>query len=137
MDAAALAASPFITLVAWSAALLVFQVMLQGALSTSDRGRAWNAGPRDGEAKPLGRLAGRAERASANLRETYPAFVGLALCLALSGDPSGWGYRGAFLWFACRLLYIPLYLAGIAYVRSLIWLGSLAGLFMMFAAILL
>ncbi|MBB3976848.1 putative MAPEG superfamily protein [Rhizobium azooxidifex] len=137
MDAAALATSPFLTLVAWSAALLVFQVMLQGALATHDRGADWNAGPRDGEAKPLGKLAGRVERASANLRETYPAFIGLALALALSGDPSGWGYSGALLWFACRILYIPLYLAGIAYVRSLIWLGSLAGLFVMFAALVL
>ena len=137
MDTAALATSPFIALVAWSAALLVFHVMLQGALATHDRGVDWNAGPRDGEAKPLGKLAGRVERASANLRETYPAFVGLALALALSGDPSGLGHSGALLWFACRLLYIPLYLAGIAYVRSLIWLGSLAGLFLMFAALVL
>lgn len=137
MDAAALAASPLITLVAWSAVLLVFQVLLQGFLATVERGPAWNAGPRDGAAKPLGALAGRAERASANLRETYPAFVALALALAIAGDASGWGHTGALLWFACRLLYIPLYVAGIAYIRSLIWLGSLVGLACMFIALVL
>lgn len=137
MDAAALAASPFVTLVAWSAVLLVLQVALQGFLSTRDLGSRWNAGPRDGAPKPVGVLAGRAERASANLRETYPAFVGMALALALVGDPSGWGYRGALAWFTCRILYIPLYLAGIAYIRSLVWLGALAGLFCMFVALVL
>lgn len=135
MDAAALATSPFITLVAWSAALLVFQVALQGFLSTNDLGPKWNAGPRDGERKPVGILAGRAERASANMRETYPAFVGLALSLALVGDPSGWGYRGALIWFACRIVYVPLYLGGIPYIRSLVWLGALAGLICMFSAL--
>lgn len=137
MDAAALAASPFVTLVAWSAALLVLQVALQGFFSTLALGAEWNAGPRDDERKPSGALAGRAARASANLRETYPAFVGLALALAVTGDPSGWGYRGALIWFACRILYLPLYLAGIAYIRSLVWLGALVGLFCMFAALVL
>ncbi|HUH49810.1 MAG TPA: MAPEG family protein [Mycoplana sp.] len=137
MDAAALAASPFVTLVAWSAALLVLQVALQGFFSTVELGAEWNAGPRDDERKPAGVLAGRAARASANLRETYPAFVGLALALAVAGDPSGWGYRGALIWFACRILYLPLYLAGIAYIRSLVWLGALVGLFCMFAALVL
>ncbi|MFD1327903.1 MAPEG family protein [Mycoplana ramosa] len=137
MDAAALAASPFVTIVAWSAALLVLQVALQGFLSTLELGAEWNAGPRDDERKPSGVLAGRAARASANLRETYPAFVGLALALAVAGDPSGWGYRGALIWFACRILYLPLYLAGIVYIRSLAWLGALVGLFCMFAALVL
>ncbi|PTM96429.1 MAPEG family protein [Mycoplana dimorpha] len=137
MDAAAPAASAFVTLVAWSAALLVLQVGLQGALSTLELGPKWNAGPRDDRRKPAGVLAGRAERASANLRETYPVFVGLALALAIVGDPSGWGYRGALIWLGCRILYVPLYLAGIAYIRSLIWLGALAGLFCMFAALVL
>jgi uncharacterized MAPEG superfamily protein len=131
MDMAAVAASPFIWLLALSVLVLVFHVGLQGMTATRELGSAWNAGPRDDARKPAGKLAGRADRASANFRETYPAFVGLALASALTGDPGGWGLIGAWLWFACRLVYIPLYLAGIPYIRSLVWVGSLAGLLIM------
>ena len=131
MDAAALAGSPFLTLLAWSVVLLVFHVGLQGILATQELGSAWNAGPRDEHKEPSGTIAGRAERASRNFRETYPAFVGLALGLAMTGDPGGWGLVGAWLWFICRLVYIPLYLAGVPYIRSLVWLGSLTGLLIM------
>lgn len=131
MDAAALAGSPFLTLLAWSVVLLVFHVGLQGILATQELGSAWNAGPRDEHKEPSGKIAGRAERASRNFRETYPAFVGLVLALAIKGDPGGWGLVGAWMWFICRLVYIPLYLAGVPYIRSLVWLGSLTGLLIM------
>ncbi|MCV9966069.1 MAPEG family protein [Pararhizobium sp. BT-229] len=135
MDVAALAASPFIALLAWSVVLLVFHVSLQGVMSTLELGSAWNAGPRDVERKPSGKLAGRSARASANFQETYPAFIGLALALEIAGDPTGWGLAGAWAWIVFRIVYIPLYLAGVPYVRSLVWLGSLAGLLLMFGAI--
>jgi uncharacterized MAPEG superfamily protein len=135
MDAAALAVSPFVTLLAWSVVLLVFHVAFQGFSATLELGSAWNAGPRDEERKPSGKIAGRAARASANFRETYPAFVGLALALAITGDLTGWGLIGAWTWLVCRIIYIPLYLAGIPYIRSLIWLGSLAGLLFMVATL--
>lgn len=127
----ATASSPFLVLLAWSVALLVFHIGLQGVLATRELGSAWNAGPRDGAREPEGKLAGRAARASANFRETYAAFVGLALALAIAGDPAGWGLAGAWLWFAARLVYVPLYLAGIPYIRSLVWLVSLSGLVIM------
>jgi uncharacterized MAPEG superfamily protein len=136
MDAAVLAASPFVALLGWSVLLLAFHVALQGAGSMLEFGPSWNAGPRDEDKKPSGKFAGRAARASRNLQETYPAFVGLALALAIAGDPSGWGLTGAWIWFACRILYIPLYLAGIPYIRSLVWLGSLAGLLVMVSALI-
>ncbi|KQV39753.1 hypothetical protein ASE23_17410 [Rhizobium sp. Root73] len=136
MDPAALAVSPFVTLLAWSVVLLVFHVSLQGFSATLELGSAWNAGPRDEEKKPSGKLAGRAARASANFRETYPAFVGLALALAITGDLTGWGLTGAWTWLVCRIIYIPLYLAGVPYIRSLIWLGSLAGLLIMVATLI-
>lgn len=136
MDAAVLAVSPFITLVAWSVVLLAAHICLQSIPATLELGSSWNAGPRDDQKKPAGVFAGRAERAFANFRETYPAFIGLALSLAITGDLTGWGLLGAWAWLACRIVYIPLYLAGIPYVRSLIWLGSLAGLLVMTAVLI-
>ncbi|MFP5077503.1 MAPEG family protein [Rhizobium sp. YIM 134829] len=128
MDAATLASSPFTTLVAWSALLLLVQISLQGMLATRELGSSWNAGPRDESLQPKGKLAGRAARASKNLQETFPIFVGLALALALLGENSGTALTAAWIWLAARILYVPLYLAGIPYVRSLVWTIALAAL---------
>jgi uncharacterized MAPEG superfamily protein len=136
METAATAAYPILVLIVLSVALLVFHILLQGMFATKELGSQWNAGPRDGAREPQGILAGRAARASANFRETYPGFVALALALTIAGDPSGFGLIGAWLWFVARLAYIPLYLAGIPYIRSLVWLASLAGLAVMAGVII-
>jgi len=133
MDAAP---APFLlALVGWSVVLLFVHVMLQGMAATRELGSAWNAGPRDDGRRPQGVLAGRAARASANFRETYPAFVALALALVLAGRAEGLGTIGAGVWLACRIVYIPLYLAGIPYIRSVVWLGSAIGIAVMFVAL--
>ncbi len=127
-----LAASPFLPLIGLSVLLLAFHVMLQGMMATRDFGLQWNAGPRDAEEKPQSRLSGRAMRASANFRETYPAFLALAFGVIMAGDPAGLALVGAWIWLFCRVVYIPLYLAGVPYIRSLVWLGAMLGLAIMF-----
>lgn len=126
----------FPVLAALSVVLLMFHVLLQSTLAYREVGRDWNAGPRDIERKPTDALAGRAARASGNFRETYPGFVVLVLALAVGGDDSGIGFAGTLVWFAARIAYIPLYLGGVAYVRSYVWLIAALGLAMMFVGVL-
>ena len=135
MELASADATYLLTLLALSVFLLLFHIGLQGMFATKELGSAWNAGPRDEGREPKGALAGRAARASANFRETYPAFVGLLLALSFSGDTSGLGLLGATVWLVARVIYIPLYLAGIPYVRSLVWLISVLGLLLMMFAL--
>lgn len=135
MEPVTASASPLVLLLAWSVVLLVVHVLAQGMLATKELGSAWNAGPRDDNKQPAGKLAGRAARASSNFRETYPAFVALAAGLLFTGETSGLGLTGAIVWFVGRIVYYPLYLAGIPYIRSLVWTAAMAGLGVMFLAL--
>jgi uncharacterized MAPEG superfamily protein len=135
MDVASANTTYLLTLLAVSVVLLLVHIGLQGMLATKELGSAWNAGPRDEGREPRSAQAGRATRASRNFQETYPAFVGLLLGLAFAGDTSGLGLFGAAAWLVARVVYIPLYLAGIPYIRSLAWLVSIAGLLVMMFAL--
>lgn len=125
-----------LTLLGWSVLLLFLHLAVQGQSGTLARGIDWNAGPRDGEPAPLPPFAGRAERALRNFNETYPAFIALALGLAVAGRTGGGGEWGAIAWFAGRVAYLPLYLFGVRYVRSLAWGVSVLGLLLMLGALL-
>ncbi|MGN7160602.1 MAPEG family protein [Sphingomonas sp. SAFR-052] len=125
-----------LTLLGWSVVLLTIAILLQGHFATRERGTQWNAGPRDGDNAPKGVMAGRAQRALDNFKESYPAFVALVLALAVSGRTGGLGATGAILWFVARIVYHPLYLFGVPYVRSLAWVASMLGLLLMLIQLL-
>jgi uncharacterized MAPEG superfamily protein len=118
-------------LLAWSVVLLIAHMAVQGALVAPLRGLRWNAGPRDEGQPALGKFPGRAQRALENFKETYPAFIALALALSLTGQATGNGLIGAWMWFAARVAYLPLYLIGVPWLRTLAFGVSLAGLVLM------
>jgi uncharacterized MAPEG superfamily protein len=136
METLASTSGPYMVLLSLSVVLLFVHIGLQGILATKELGSAWNAGPRDEGKKPTSAIAGRADRALANYKETYPAFIGLLLGAALTGDASGWGLIGGWIWFAGRIGYIPLYLLGIPYIRSLVWMVSAGGLVIMLLSLI-
>lgn len=82
----------------------------------------WNAGPRDTPPPPPPAVGGRAARAFRNYMESFPTFAALALAFLATNHPAGiW----PTLWIAARIVYLPLYLAGVPYVRSIVWVISL------------
>jgi uncharacterized MAPEG superfamily protein len=81
-------------------------------------------------------MAARLERAFYNLLQTFPAFVALALALALTGKTGGLGAIGAHLWFWARIVYVPLYAFGIPGLRTAAWAVALIGLILMLIALL-
>ncbi|WP_443750110.1 MAPEG family protein [Asticcacaulis solisilvae] len=122
-------------MLAASVALLIVQIFAQAQAFTKEKGSAWNAGPRDGGNDATGVFAGRVKRALDNYEETWPAFAALALALMVTGHTNGLGAGAALAWLAARLVYIPLYYAGIPYARSLVWLVSVAALVAMIVAL--
>lgn len=126
METAAATASE-VTVLAWSVVLLLAQVMAQ-ALATYDLGPWYLAGPRDEGRVSKSVLAGRLDRALKNLLETYPAFIALALALVVTGKAGGLGATGAWIWLAARVVYVPLYAAGVPGLRTAAWIVSIVGL---------
>lgn len=117
-----------IRMLAWSIVLGIVQLLLASAWASSERGQKWNASPRDGVSAPLGPLAGRAERASRNFLETFPFFAAAVLAVVATGRTGALSALGVQLYFWARLVYVPLYLGGVPWVRSLVWVASMAGL---------
>lgn len=116
--------------------LAIVQVMAAGMARTRELGVQWNAGPRDGEAPPPGKLAGRLLRAQANLYETLPLFIGAVIMAHVTGKDGGFlTLWGSHLYLFARVAYVPLYAFGVTGLRSLAFLVSLAGLIMVIAAL--
>lgn len=123
-------------LLGWSVVLLLVHIAVQGGLVLPKRGLTWNAGPRDEGQLPLGRYAGRAQRALDNYKETYSAFIALVLGLTITNQTGGTGELGAWLWFAARVIYLPLYIFGVPWIRSAAYGVSLTGLGLMLVELL-
>ncbi len=121
---------PELTYLVYSAILLVAHVLVQATCSDLSEGLGWALGPQD-QSRDQNVIAARIQRALRNYLETLPAFVALALVLAVSDRATETSALGAAIWFWARLAYIPAYASGIPFVRSVAWFVSLAGLAMM------
>ncbi|WP_292029881.1 MAPEG family protein [Brevundimonas sp. UBA2416] len=127
--------TPEFIMLAFTLMLAIVQIGWAGAARTAELGAKWNAGPRDGDTPPPGKLAGRLIRAQANLFETLPLFAAAVIMAHIAGKDGQLTFIGTHLYFFGRLIYLPLYAFGIPYVRSLVWLVALAGLVMVIAAL--
>ncbi|MEP3279647.1 MAG: MAPEG family protein [Stappiaceae bacterium] len=90
-------------------------------------GNAYTVSARDIAVSRAG-VAGRCERAQANFQETFPIFVALVFLLdgtGTMGDLSRWG-SGAYL--VGRVIYLPLYAAGVPWIRTFAWYFATLGL---------
>lgn len=83
------------------------------------------------EATPLG---ARAERAAQNTKENFILFIALAFVAHAAGMGEQAAF-GASVFFWARVVYLPLYILGITYVRSAVWGVGIAGLAMMLLAL--
>ncbi|QQQ20156.1 MAPEG family protein [Brevundimonas vitis] len=129
--------TPEFILLAGALVLALVQIMAAGAARTAELGAKWNAGPRDGDTPPPGKLAGRLMRAQANLFETLPLFAAAVIMAHVAGKDGLVTSVGAHVYVLGRVVYLGLYALGIPYLRSLVWLASTGGLVAIIVALFL
>lgn len=118
------------TLLLWSVAFGLLQCLATGMAVNRERGVAFSGGPRDDQ-QPIGGVGGRVIRAFANFKETYVFFVALVLVGQVLDRHSTATVWGANLYFWARIVYWPLYVAGVPMVRSLVWVVAMLGILLM------
>lgn len=123
-------------LLAWTFVLALVQILLPAHFRNRETGVDYNAGPRDDPGPPVGVVTGRLRRAQANLFETLPLFAGAVLIAHVAGRESGMTALGAWLYLLGRVVYLPLYALGIPFIRSLVWVASVAGLVLVLLSVL-
>jgi uncharacterized MAPEG superfamily protein len=121
--------SPATSLIA--SALLTWVMLLVASLA---RSHGWTIpgmkiafGNRDDLPEPTA-FAGRAQRAAANMVENLALFAALLLGASLAGTTRDALVPGCTIFVISRVVYAPLYWAGVRYVRTLVWSVSLVGL---------
>jgi uncharacterized MAPEG superfamily protein len=119
-----------IKIAALGAALLLVHILIATQLKTNQYGAKWNIGARDEGVPPPTPLTGRMVRAQANFQETLPIAIIALLGVVIAGRTSSTTALGGWIWLAARVVYIPLYAAGIPVVRTLTWMISIVGLAM-------
>jgi uncharacterized MAPEG superfamily protein len=111
-----------------SVVLFIVHVIAQSALAGGEFGQPYLLSARDEQRQVNGVVARRAARALGNFTENYAPFLACDLALIATGHTGGWG---AIVWIVARVIYLPIYLAGIPVARTLCWAVSIIGLVMM------
>ena len=113
---------------ALGALLLFVHIFAATRFKTAQYGRKWNAGARDEALPPPNAMTGRLMRAQANFQETFPIAIVALLGVVIAGLTNSWTALGGWIWLGARIVYLPLYAAGVPYVRTLVWAISAVGL---------
>ena len=95
----------------------------------------WALGPRDEPGPKFGTVGARLDRALGNFVQTFALFAAAVLMANTLGkhtQMSGWG---AELYFAARVVYLPLYAFGVPVIRTLVWTAGTIGIVMVMLAI--
>jgi uncharacterized MAPEG superfamily protein len=125
-----------IQMLCWSAVLGLLQLVIATTLSVVDVGLPYAAGPRDKPTPPVKIITARFLRAFHNFRETFVYFAVAVLLVTLSNKTSATTALGAQLYFWARLVYVPVYAAGIPFARTAIWTVSVLGLVIVLSGML-
>ena len=110
--------------------LVLIQLVFQVSAGFLSNGFMGLAGSRDDEVLASG-IGGRFERAYYNMLETFPVFAALVLIIQVTESWTATSALGVQLYFWARVVYIPLYIVGIPFLRTIAWLAAAVGILML------
>jgi uncharacterized MAPEG superfamily protein len=90
-------------------------------------GNKYAVGPRDEGRQPTG-VSARLYRANANFLETFPYFAACVLVVHVTGAEGTLSQVGSALYLGGRILFLPLYAAGVPWIRTFSWNAATLGL---------
>jgi uncharacterized MAPEG superfamily protein len=122
----------YAALLTWVTIIIAAMLRLHG---WTPQGMMLMFGNRD-KLPPATPLAGRAERAAKNTLANFALFAALVIVAEMIAINVRLVGTGAMLFFWARVVYVPVYLIGIPYLRTLVWLVGTIGLGMIAAATL-
>jgi uncharacterized MAPEG superfamily protein len=117
---------PELTLLAWSVILAIVHMLIAVQGAFNQVGLMPLVGNREGFPEILG-WGGRATRASRNMAENLVLFAAVVLAVVAAGKTNNMTLLGAQLFFWARIAYAVCYIGGFKWLRTLSWLGSIAG----------
>jgi uncharacterized MAPEG superfamily protein len=122
---------PELMLLVWAVLLAFAQMLVAVGGATLQVGLPALAGNREGLAPCTG-WPGRAARAHHNMLESLVLFAALVLVAVVAGKTNSTTLLGAQLFVWARLAYAVIYVAGIPWLRTAVWLVSVVGLALIF-----
>jgi uncharacterized MAPEG superfamily protein len=120
-----------LTLLIWSVALTFVQMLVAACGATLQFGLPDLADNRERLPAASG-WAGRAQRAHRNMLENLVLFAVLVLAAEVTNKNSAMTGLGALLFFWARLSYAIIYVIGVPWLRTGVWLISVVGLIVIF-----
>jgi uncharacterized MAPEG superfamily protein len=115
-------------ILALGALLLFVHIFTATRFKTAQYGRKWNVSARDEELPPPNPISGRTMRAQENFLETFPIAIVALLGVVIAGRTSATTALGGWIWLGARVVYLPLYAAGIPVIRTIVWTIGMIGL---------
>ncbi len=119
-------------LLTWSAVLCFAQVSIAASGGTLKMGLPAAAGNREDVAELTGWEA-RSGRAHRNMLENLLLFAVLILVAHVTGKANEMTALGAQIFFWARVVYAGLYLAGVPWARTVVWVVSVVGMVIVFS----
>ena len=119
----------------YSIILGLVHVSYTGVLGVLEHGLDYAGSARD-EQRPYSLRASRIVRAYSNFMQTFAFFAAAVLAVEALGIHNNLTILGAYLYFWGRLIYVPLYMFGVPYVRTVAWTGSIVGIVLLLIGIL-
>ena len=123
--------NPELMLLVWAVLLTLVQAVIAAQGALMQVGLPMLAGNREGVPEIKG-WGGRAARAHRNMLENLVLFAALVLVAVVAGKTNAMTLLGAQIFLYARIVYAPVYIAGMPWIRTAVWGVSVVGLAMIF-----